>query len=32
MVETGISRLKEKNDEFLREAGINKSNTAIYGG
>jgi len=32
MVETGISKLKEKDDEFIREAGKNKSITAIYGG
>jgi len=32
MGETGISKLKEQNDEYIREAGKYKSITTIYGG
>lgn len=32
MEETSLSKLKKKDDEFIREAGKHKSITAIYGG
>lgn len=31
MAEAGVNKLKEKDDEFMREAGIIKSITAVVG-
>lgn len=31
MVEIGINKLKEKDDEFVEKTGIIKSITAVYG-
>lgn len=31
MVQTGKNKLKEKDDEFMREVGLIKSGIAVYG-